>query len=434
MRILHVVTAFPRSPDDVIVPWLVELLKGLQAKGHEVEVLTSAYRGGGNATFDGIPVHRFRYFPAPWEDLTHDEAVPDRLRRAARYRLAAVCYVAAGMVAAWRLSRRRRYDVVHVHWAMPHALLGWAARAASGARLVTTFYGVELRWTASALGPLRWIVARAARTSDAAVAISRHTAEEVRRLAGIEAEVIPYGAAGGAGGAGGTGGTGGTGGAEGAVRAARAASAPAAPPAPPVPPFTVLFVGRLVERKGVHVLLDAAARLAPRRPLRVVIIGDGPERQRLEAHAARQGLAQVAQFRGRISAAELARAYASAQACVLPAVVDARGDTEGLGVVLLEAMSYRVPVVGSEIGGITDILADGDTGLLVTPGDPEALGAALERLAADPALARRLGEAGYRAVRERFSWTAIVERWERVYRAVVSSGASSPAPAAPPRG
>ena len=74
MRILHVITAFPRSTDDVIVPWLVELLKHLRAAGHEVEVLTSAFKGGGNREFAGIPVHRFRYFPARWEDLTHEEA------------------------------------------------------------------------------------------------------------------------------------------------------------------------------------------------------------------------------------------------------------------------------------------------------------------------------------------------------------------------
>ncbi len=402
MRILHVVTAFPRSRDDVITPWLVELLKRLKAKGHEVEVLTSAYRGGGNTMFEEIPVHRFRYFPASWEDLTHDEAVPDRMRRSARYKLAAVCYVLAGMVAAWRLARRRRYDVVHVHWAMPHALFGWAARAATGARIVTTFYGVELRWTKTALGPLKWLLIRAARTSDPAVAISRHTAEEVRQLAGVRTEVIPYGIGlpGGAG-----------------AEATRATAAG---------PFTVLFVGRLVERKGVDVLLDAAARLVPRHDIRVVIVGDGPERGRLEALVVERGLGRAAQFRGRISAEELERAYASAGACILPAVVDRRGDTEGLGVVLLEAMSYGVPVIGSDIGGITDIITDGVTGILVPAGNPAALASAVERLAQDPGLARRLGEAGYRRVREQFTWEAIAERWDGVYRAV--------SPAAPARG
>ena len=105
---------------------------------------------------------------------------------------------------------------------------------------------------------------------------------------------------------------------------------------------------------------------------------------------------------------------------VLPAIVDARGDTEGLGVVLLEAMSYRVPVIASDLGGITDIVTPEETGLLVPPADAAALAAGLERLADDAALAQRLGDAGYRVVHERFSWPAIVAQWQECYAAAVA--------------
>jgi glycosyltransferase involved in cell wall biosynthesis len=124
-------------------------------------------------------------------------------------------------------------------------------------------------------------------------------------------------------------------------------------------------------------------------------------------------------FRGRVSDAELQAAYRDADVLVLPSVVDARGDTEGLGVVLLEAMAFRVPVVASRLGGITDIVADGETGLLVPPGDATALAAALRSLAEDPALAARLAEGGRRLLAERFSWPAITERWLAVYHRVV---------------
>ena len=101
MRILHVVTAFPRGPEDVIVPWLVELIVRQRAAGQEVEVFTSAYRGGGNTEYRHIPVHRFRYAPARWEDLTHDEAAPDRMRRSLLYKLLPLPYVLAGMWSIW---------------------------------------------------------------------------------------------------------------------------------------------------------------------------------------------------------------------------------------------------------------------------------------------------------------------------------------------
>jgi len=395
MRILHVLTAFPRSTDDVIVPWLVELLKHLRAAGHDVEVLTSAYKGGGNREFAGIPVHRFRYFAARWEDLTHEEAAPDRMRHSWRYRIMPAFYVACGAWAAWRLGRRQHYDVVHVHWPVPNALFGWLIRRGCGARLVTSWYGAELRLVKGSLPWLRPFLRWALGTSDQVVAISSHTAREVAEVSAVRPRVIPYTigftAAGDAG--------------------ARTA---------PRDGLGVLFVGRLVERKGVRYLIEAVQRLAPHRRARLVIIGDGPERERLAEQVRRGGLEGRVELRGRVSDRELRQAYADASVLVLPAIVDTRGDTEGLGVVLLEAMSYRVPVVASDLGGITDIVTGEENGLLVPPADAAALAAALERLAADAALAGRLGNAGYRVVQERFSWPAILAQWETCYAAAVS--------------
>src|SRR6266705_3163454 len=229
MRILHVVTAFPRTADDVIVPWLVELLQRLKTRGHDVEVFTSSYRGARDQVFAGIPVHRFRYFPRRWENLTHEEAAPDRMRRSLLYRLMPAGFVLAGMAAIWRLCRRQRYDVIHVHWPLPLALFGWAAQRARPVPLVTTFYGVELRWVKSGLRFLKGFLAWAARRSDRVVAISSYTAGELRELVDVPIEVIPY-----------------------------TTSLP--DPGPAVAhdgAGPILFVGRLVERKGVAHLLEA---------------------------------------------------------------------------------------------------------------------------------------------------------------------------------
>ena len=416
MRILHVVTAFPRGPEDVIVPWLVELIVRLRAAGHDVEVFTSAYRGGGNAEYRSIPIHRFRYAPARWEDLTHDEATPDRMRRSLRYRLLPLAYVVCGMWAIWRLCRRHRYDVVHVHWPVPHALLGWVARRTTGARIVTSWYGVELRWVQSSLPWLRWFVRWALRVSDVVVAISSYTAGEIARFARTPVRVIPY----------------------------TLGFPPAATARLPAPDgaFRILFVGRLVERKGVTHLIEAVRRLPatlrPPPPPRLIVIGDGPERGSLEAQIARDGLGDRVTLRGRVSESELRDAYASADVLVLPSILDARGDTEGLGVVLLEAMSYGVPVIGSDLGGITDIVRDGETGLLVRPGAADRLAAALERLAQDPRLAARLGEAGRKHVATAFGWPAIMAQWEECYAAAAAgtrTGIATPggSAATPPR-
>src|SRR2546427_241939 len=392
VRILHVVTAFPRSEGDVITPWLVEMLKRLRAAGHEVEVFTSSYEGARDHLFAGIPVHRFRYFFRRWENLTHEETAPDRMKRSWLHRMMPACFVLAGMVAIWRLCRRRRYEVVHVHWPLPLALFGWAAQRARPARLVTTFYGVELRWVKTALPFLKGFLAWAARRSDRVVAISSYTADQLRELADVPIEVIPY-----------------------------TTSLPEVGGTSPAPDGKgpVLFVGRLVERKGVAHLIEAIARLGSLAP-RLEIVGEGPERPGLEALAGRLEVADRVVFRGKIPPDELQASYARAAVGVFPSVLDARRGTEGVGGVLLEAMNHATPVIASRVGGIPDIVEDGVSGLLVPPGDAAALAAAVRRLGDDPALARRLGEAGRRRLREQFSWPAIVQRWLDLYTDLVT--------------
>ena len=183
MRVLHIMTAFPRHEGDVIVPWLLEMLKRLRAEGVDVEVLTSSHRGLRGGVFQGIPVHRFRYFPARWERLTHEETAPDRMRKSLLYKLMPGAYVLAGAAAAFRVARRGRYDVIHVHWPMPHALRGWAARRATGAPIVQTWYSVELRWITRSLpmltGFLRWAIRLASRNVAISSATAAHAATSV---------------------------------------------------------------------------------------------------------------------------------------------------------------------------------------------------------------------------------------------------------------
>ncbi|HUF89550.1 MAG TPA: glycosyltransferase family 4 protein [Gemmatimonadota bacterium] len=389
MRILHVVTAWPRDEEDVITPWLVTLAERQAARGHEIEILAPAWRALGDRTESGVRVHRFRYAPARWERLTHEETVPDRLQRHPAYALLVPGYLAAGVAAAWRLGRERGYDVVHVHWAVPHGLAGRAAARAAGATLVTTFYGAEIRWAEKRFPPARAFLRRYCRRSRL-VAISESTRAMIAPYAGGRPiEVIPYG-----------------------VPLPEATpSTPAERSGPPV----ILFVGRLVARKGVDQLLEGLARLADR-PWKLEIVGFGPERDPLERHAERLGISDRVEFLGRVSSGDLVAAYRRASCFVLPATLDDRADTEGLGVVLLEAMSYGVPVVATRRGGIVDVVDDGRSGLLVED-DPTALADGIRAVLEDPERAARLGNAGLDRVRDRFGWDSIVDRLEAVYRA-----------------
>jgi glycosyltransferase involved in cell wall biosynthesis len=389
MRILHIVTAFPRYDGDPIAPWLVELLVRLRDRGHEIDVLASSHQGSRDGFHKGLRVHRFRYFPARWERLTHEETAPDRMRRSPLYAIMPLFFLVSGMRRAWALARQHRYDVVHVHWPMPMVLLGWAARRGHPMPMITTFYGIELRWVQSRLPFLKWLVRWAARTSAQAVAISSYTARELHKFTDVPVEVIPY-------------------------------TAELPPPSGVTgvrdSQRSILFVGRLIERKGVQYLIRALGTVRRQTPARLIIIGDGPERARLEALARETGMAEHVVLRGRVSDEELRQAYATADVFVLPSVLDARQDTEGLGVVLLEAMNYSVPVIASDIGGITDIVEHDRTGILVPPGDEPALASALSRVLTNDSLSRSLGAAGRQRLHDAFSWAPIVDRWEDVYR------------------
>jgi glycosyltransferase involved in cell wall biosynthesis len=148
-------------------------------------------------------------------------------------------------------------------------------------------------------------------------------------------------------------------------------------------------------------------------------VGDGPDREKLEARAAELGLlGDRAVFHGFVSKEELQRRLETCDAFVLPAVIDAKGDTEGLGVVLLEAMSYARPVIASAAGGIVDIVRDGRNGFLVPPGDAGALAGAIRACVESPERARELGAQGRIDVEEGFSWDVIADRLAALYTSV----------------
>lgn len=393
MKVLYIVTAYDRHSGDGITPWLVETVRRLADRGVEVEILAPSYRGLESGRVDGVMVHRFRYAPAAFEDLTHDQTAPDRVRDRPAYLALVPPYVVSATLAARRLVRTGAFDAVHVHWPLPHAIPGRAAARAGGIPLIITFHGVELTFARTAPIPLLVpFLRRAIGAADAVTANSTYTAGLIRELRDRPVEILPFGA-----------------------------TLPEDPPEPPSRPVStagpaeLLFAGRLVERKGVHVLLEALARL-PASLARLSVVGEGAMRASLEARARELGVADRVTFHGFVPGDELARRFAGCDVFVLPAVIDAKGDVEGLGVVLVEALSYGRPVVASRAGGIVDIVRHEETGLLVPPGEPGALADALRRLLEDPALAAELAERGRAHVRERFSWPGIIDRLEALYR------------------
>jgi glycosyltransferase involved in cell wall biosynthesis len=190
-------------------------------------------------------------------------------------------------------------------------------------------------------------------------------------------------------------------------------------------PAEVLFVGRLVEKKGAIYLIQAAARLRDRVPgLRLTFLGDGPERARLVEEALRLGVR--AEFLGAQPHDEVRRRLGSARALCLPSVIARNGDAEGLPIVLLEAQAAGVPGVTSAEGGREEGVVDGVTGFAVAERDVVQLASRLETLMLDGAIVDAMSERARAFVRERFDIASCTRALEDLYDGVVGCALEHP--------
>lgn len=191
---------------------------------------------------------------------------------------------------------------------------------------------------------------------------------------------------------------------------AAAATAPAAARSPAAAlPLTVLCVGRLAAVKGFPVLLDATARARSEgHDVRLRLVGDGPERPLVESRVRALGLCPYVTLAGALNHDEVLEQYWQVDAFALASF------SEGVPVVLMEAMACELPCVATGVAGIPELIRDGQDGLLVPPGDPEALAAALARLAGDAALRRRLAASARERVRALHDGDAVAERMREV--------------------
>lgn len=395
MKVLYIVTAFPRYEGDVITPWLTETLRKLNDRGIDADVFVSSYKGLSDQIIYNINVKRFRYFFRRWENLTHEETTPDRLNKGIFYKLLILFYLLGGIIGIVRLCFREKYDIIHVHWPFPHAIFGYIGGKLCNAKMVSSFYGVELKWVTKKIPLLTPFLKWTIKSSDCITAISTYTANLINELMPTEVAIIPFGAA---------------------ITGKKKleASRPTFVGAPEREK-KILFVGRLVERKGVRYLIEAFEIVSKKIDTTLTIVGDGSEKDNLEKLVGERGLREKINFTGRTSTEELEECYRNCDVFVLPACIDSKGDTEGLGVVLIEAMSYKKPVIASNVGGIVDIVKDRKTGLLVPEKDSEKLAEAIIKIISDKKIACRLAENGEKFVKSRFGWDKIIDKLISVY-------------------
>jgi glycosyltransferase involved in cell wall biosynthesis len=183
-----------------------------------------------------------------------------------------------------------------------------------------------------------------------------------------------------------------------------------AAPYPAAKPY-LLTAARLVEIKGVDLVIDGFAQIAARWPeLELFIAGDGPLLNDYKALAAGLGMADRVHFLGRVAPDTMSSLMRGCKLFVLGS------RQESFGIVLLEAMAAGKAVIATGVGGIPELVAHDQTGLLVPPENPSALAEAIDRLMADDQLRQQLGDSSRQAVREQFSWSRQGAQYEAIYQ------------------
>ena len=416
MKVLVIGSVYPRFHEDAEVPWLRTSIAHLRKAGLDIQVLAPAYKGLRSHEIDGVKVNRFRYAPAGLEILTHEEGAPSKMASKPWLQLLAIPYIISGFFRCIKICRKFRPDVIHAHWPFPHAYIALGAAKLFKIPLILNFHGAELllirkkKWVKPLL---KFAIGQA----QAIFANSSFTAGKIKALRNVDVEWSPYGTT-----------------LESSAENVRGSECVGecgdknAPVAHKVTDkFKILFVGRHIERKGICYLIEAAKYL-PRDQfeIRIVGVGDLTEKLKEQAGAIRhsregenldapaQDAAEII-FTGKLPPEDLANEYRTANVFTLPAIVDSKGDTEGLGVVLIEAMELGLPVVASNVGGIPDVVVDGVSGILVPEKNAKALADAYKRLADDPELVKKLLAGAQQRIAECFTWDGIVERQIAVY-------------------
>lgn len=386
-RVLVLTSTFPRWKDDTEPRFVLDLCDRL-ARSFELTVVAPSAEGAAHCDRLGeVNVLRFRYAPLRrWERLAAPGAILPNIRQQPLLALLVGPFMLAQMWAVARLLRRRRFDVVHCNWLIPQgftfAVLSHLMRTPPA---VVTCLGAD----AYVLNgfPLSRMKGWILRKFDRVTVISADIGRELRRIAGSAPlpplRHIPMG-----------------------VDVARFACGPSI--SAPDGKRELLFVGRLAEKKGAHVLLRALGdqRLASRTDFKLTVIGDGPLRPELEAMAADTALSGKVTFAGALAHEALSGRLRSAYVLCAPFVVAKDGDREGMPAVVMEAAASGRAIIASDVGGVRDIVETGVSGWLLPAGNVSALADAILDALDHPDRCAAMGACLSQRAR-RYSWDEI---------------------------
>lgn len=387
--ILVITSTFPRWINDSTPPFVMELSRRLCKKNIHIDILAPhAPQAKRKEIMYGMTVYRYKYFFNNWQLLAYQGGILARLKDNQSLCFLLPFFLLSQAISIFKLLRNNNYDLIHAHWLIPQGLLAVVMSKLFKVKpkILCTSHGGDLFALQSAFFTKikQWVLANC----DGATVVSEYMRKTCRQIKNIEEKlyVCPMGVD--------------------LINTFKPAEQIARDM------NQILFVGRLVEKKGLTFLLDAMALLHGKFPqLKLLIIGDGPEKDSLQAQCRRLNIENRIQFLGALNQKQLAMIYSSAGIFVMPSVVDSTNDQEGLGLVAIEAMGCGCAVIASDLPAIKDIIEHNINGLVVKPGDKNQLASAIEHLMTDENLRNMIASRARASVIEKFDWQIITNQY-----------------------
>lgn len=387
-RLLVLASTYPRWRGDPEPGFVHELSRRLAKKFHVTVLCPHAKGALPQESMDGVRVVRYRYAPERWETLVNDGGIVTNLRRSKWKLLLVPGFVLGQAWTAMRLRLKGEVDVVHAHWLLPQGLVAAAIQGIWGRKppFVVTSHGADL-YALRGL-PFRILKRLVLRKASAVTVVSSAMRDEIGSLGvdAYKAEVLSMGV--------------------------DLTSRFTLQEGVSRSKNELLFVGRLVEKKGLPHLLDAMPLVLQERPdIVLTIAGFGPDEQALRHQVARMGLARSVRFLGAVPQDALPALYGRAALFVAPFIRTASGDQEGLPVALMEAVACGCPALAGNVAGLQDIFADASSDCIVDPTDVQGFAGAILRTIEDGDAARRRAlDMRQRLVRA-LDWDRIADRY-----------------------
>ena len=401
IKILILTTTFPRWKGDTTPSFVYELSKRLQNYGLEIYILSPHYNGAKKyEIMEGMKIYRFPYFfPKKYQKLVYDGGILSNLKRSNLAKIQIPLLLLSEFYYTIRLIKKEKIDLIHSHWVIPSGLIGSISKKIFGIKHVTTAHAGDI-FTIKNFKALRSIGSFVLRNSDRITANSSYTKDAILSVESKvkdNVEIIPMGVD-------------------------TYHFNPKWKNSLNLKKFfktkyLILSVGRLVEKKGIKYLIMAMKYIIEEfSDCKLLIGGSGPEKDNLEKLISELGLSDKVFLTGYIKNSELPSYYASSDVFVLPSIVMREGDTEGLGIVLLEAMACGTPVIGSNVGGIRDIIKNNETGFLTKSKNPEDIADKIIKILSSEQLKQQFSENSLKMIKEYFSWHVVTNMFFKVLK------------------